>query len=225
MFAAYGRYWAEALWIRPDRLPAVERATRVEGIEHVRAAKAQGAGMIFLLPHLGNWEVAAPVAAREGVEVVAVAEDLSNRRIRDWFIRLRNSLCIGIVLARPGATREMEAAIARNAAVALLSDRDLSGRGVPVTFFGEQTTLPAGAAKLALKTGAPLLPVACYFDGPGHRLVIRPPLEIAPGEPGDPEAVRATVQAAAGALEELIRDAPDQWHLLQPNWPSDREAG
>lgn len=223
MFAAYGRYWAEALWIRPRRRPRIERATRVDGIEHVRRAKAEGTGMIYLLPHLGNWEVAAAVAAQEGIEVVAVAEDLHNRRIRDWFIRLRNSLSIGIILARPGATRAMEAAIGRNAAVALLSDRDLSGRGVRVSFFGEETTLPAGGVRLSLKTGAPLLPVACFFDGPGHHLVVCPPLRL-PATTLDDESTVQGVQLMAHALEDLIRRAPDQWHLVQPNWPSDREG-
>jgi phosphatidylinositol dimannoside acyltransferase len=220
MYANYGRYWAEALWTRPARRREIESTTRVEGIDHARAAKAAGTGMIFVLPHIGNWEIAGPVAGREGIEVVAVAENLRNRRLRDWFVRLRNSFGIGIVLARPGVLDELESVIRRNGAVALLADRDLSGRGVAVSFFGEETTLPSGPARLALRTGAPLLPAASYFDGIGHRLVIRPPLAGVAGE-GD-GAIRQVAQRMAGALEELIRVAPEQWHLLQPNWPSDR---
>jgi phosphatidylinositol dimannoside acyltransferase len=222
MYANYGRYWAEALWTRASRLHEIELSTSVEGIEFVRAAKAAGSGMIFVLPHLGNWEIAGPVATREGVEAVAVAENLRNRRLRDWFVRLRNSLGIGIVLARSGILDELEAVIRRNGAVALLADRDLSGRGVGVLFFGEETTLPSGPIRLAMRTGAPLLPVASYFDGVGHRVVIRPPLRLTDGQ-GD-EALRRGTRQVAAALEELIRVAPEQWHLLQPNWPSDRAA-
>ncbi|NIS21734.1 MAG: phosphatidylinositol mannoside acyltransferase, partial [Thermoplasmata archaeon] len=64
--------------------------------------------------------------------------------------------------------------MADNKAVALLSDRDLKGRGVEVEVFGEETTLPPGPATLAVKTGAPLFPVATYFEGDGHHVVVRP---------------------------------------------------
>lgn len=225
VFAAYGRYWAEALWTRPRRRGEIEAGTRAEGLEHVIDARDAGTGMIYALPHLGNWEFAAPVAAGLGVEVVAVAENLANRLIRDWFVELRNQLDIHIVLATGSAQvmRELEAAIGRNAAVALLCDRDLRGRGVSVEFFGEETTLPPGPVSLAIRTGAPLLPVASYFDDLGHRVVVRPALDLPAG--GDRTAqLRIGTQLLAAELEELIRLHPEQWHLLQPNWPSDTEA-
>lgn len=223
VFAAYGRYWAEALWMRPRRRPEIEAGTRSEGLDWVIEARDRGNGMIYALPHLGNWEFAAPVASALGVEVVAVAENLANRHIRDWFVDLRNQLDIHIVLAT-GSTqvmRDLEDAIARNAAVALLCDRDLKGRGVEVEFFGEATTLPAGPVSLALRTGAPLLPVASYFDGPGHRVVVRPPIRI-PDAPTRSSRLQAGTQLLARELEELILMEPAQWHLLQPNWPTDR---
>jgi KDO2-lipid IV(A) lauroyltransferase len=96
----------------------------------------------------------------------------------------------------------------------------LRGRGVAVEFFGERTTLPAGAATLALKTGAPLLPVAPYFEDGGHRVVIRPPIPV-PNVGSRSEQVRAMTQALAIEMEDLIRANPRQWHLVQPNWPSD----
>lgn len=224
VFAGYGRYWAEAFWLRPRRIRGLEQTTLIEGIEHVRQAKAEGRGFVCAIPHVGNWEVAGPVAVQEGIPLVAVAEDLANRYIRDWFIRLRNRLGIGIVLATGTATvmRELEAVLTRNGGVALLCDRDLRGKGVPVELFGERTTLPGGPVSLALRTGAPILPVAVYFqEGAGHKLVVRPPLQLPPGEDRQ-EALRLGTQAVAAALEDLIRVSPTQWHLLQPNWPSDR---
>lgn len=224
MFVAYGRYWAEAFWMRPRRVGVMEAKISVDGIEHVRAAKAAGNGQIFALPHIGNWEFAGPVGVQEGLVVVAVAENLANARIRDWFVRLRAALGIEIVIAGGGAgvLRRLTEALDQNAGVALVCDRDLSGRGVPVRFFGEETTLPGGPVALARRSGAPILPVACYFrpDG-GHHLVIRPPVPLTPG--GD--VLRESTQRLADELEALIRAAPDQWHLLQPNWPSDRAAG
>lgn len=221
-FAAYGRYWAEALWIRPRRRNFVDARTTDEGLEWIAAARDAGRGTIVALPHLGNWEYAAPVASRLGLEVVAVAENLRNHRIRNWFVRMRTSLDIGIILATGSGEviRALEAVIARNGVVALLSDRDLKRRGVKVDFFGEETTLPAGPASLALRTGAPLLPVATYFTPDGHHVVVRPPVDI-PQDGDRSERIRIITQQLATEFESFIRAAPEQWHLLQPNWPSD----
>ena len=220
---SYGRYFAEALWVRAQRIPGLMEKTSVEGLDLVVAARDEGNGMVFSVPHLGNWEVAAPVAAKVGIPVVAVAEDLPNSRITDWFTSMRNDIGIEIVLAtgRVEVMRQLEAAIADNKAVALLADRDLNRKGVEVEFFGEKTTMPAGPAALAVKTGAPLFPVAAYFDGDGHRVVVRPAIEVPEGKRSD--QVKKMTQSMAGEFENLILAAPDQWHLVVPNWPSDRE--
>ena len=92
-------------------------------------------------------------------------------------------------------------------------------------FFGERTTLPAGPATLALRTGAPVLPTAVYFrpDG-GHLGKVGAPLDV--NRHGSmAEDIASMTQQLAHRLEELIRLAPDQWHLLQPNWPSDPGYG
>lgn len=225
-FAAYGRYWAEALWIRPRRGGFVDARTTGEGLHWLEEARDGGRGTIAVLPHVGNWEYAATIGSRLGLEVVAVAENLGNRRIRDWFVRMRTSLDIGIILATGSGEviRALERVIARNGVVALLSDRDLKGRGVPVTFFGEETTLPAGPASLALRTGAPLLPVATYFTPTGHHVVVRPPIPI-PADGDRSHRIRVVTQLLADEFERFIRVAPEQWHLLQPNWPSDQGSG
>lgn len=220
---SYGRYLAEALWARGHRVPDMLANTRTDGLDMVIAARDRGDGMIYALPHMGNWEAAAPVAVNEGIPVVAVAEDLDNQRITDWFTRLRGEFGIEIVLAtgRIEVMRRLEEAIAANKAVALLSDRDLKGRGVKVDFFGEETTLPPGPATLAVKTGAPLFPVATYFEGDGHHVVVRPPLVIPQAESRS-EQVRLLTEELGRELEKLILEAPEQWHMVQPNWPSDR---
>ncbi len=226
MFASYGRYWAETFWVRPRRAPQVRARIEVEGLDHVVTAQRAGKGIILALPHVGNWEVAGLIAAEIGLELVAVAENLANRRIRDWFVGLRNQMHIDVVLTGTGRglMRTLEETLRRGGAVALLSDRDLKGKGIPVTFFGEQTTLPAGPALLARRTGAPIVPVASYFrPRVGHHIVVGAALGVPPVQDRS-EWMRCCTQEVAGALEALIRRAPDQWHLFQPNWPSDREA-
>jgi KDO2-lipid IV(A) lauroyltransferase len=189
----------------------------------VEEAKAAGKGMIFALPHMGNWEMAVPVTTQLGIEVMAVAEKLNNRWISGWLTRLREDLGINIVLSESGTglLGRLEEAIARGWAVALLCDRDLRGRGTPVTFFGEPTTLPTGPVSLALRTGALLFPVGTFFEDGRHLVKILPPIEFPPDQ-GRAANVKRGTQLLAERLEELIRHAPDQWHLVQPNWPSDR---
>ena len=87
------------------------------------------------------------------------------------------------------------------------------------------TTLPPGPATLSIRTGAPLLPVGCYFTAKynGHHAVVRPPVSTQ-RRGGLREDVSRVTQELARELEFLIRRAPEQWHLFQPNWPSDYEA-
>lgn len=222
---SYGRYYAEALWVRQRRVPQMLSSTEVSGLEHLIEARERGTGMIFALPHMGNWEAAAPIAVDIDVPVVAVAEVLPNRYITDWFTAMRNDLGIEIVLAtgRLEVMRRLESAISENKAVALLADRDLKRKGVEVELFGERTTMPPGPATLAVRTGAPLLPVGCYFTETGYRVVVHPPIDI-PDRESKGEVVATVTQELARHLEEIIREAPSQWHLVVPNWPSDLDT-
>lgn len=224
VMVSYGRYWTEAFWARPRRVPEMRSHTNVDGLDLAIAARDAGRGMVFALPHLGNWEAAAPVAVLEGIPIVAVAERLANQRITDWFTAMRAGFGIEIVLATGSGEvmRQLETALGENKAVALLSDRDLKGRGVEVEFFGERTTLPPGPATLAIRTGAPLFPVATYFEGSGHRVVITAAIPV-PEEGTRAEKMQAMTQELAHRMEKLISEAPRQWHLVVPNWPSDRQ--
>jgi KDO2-lipid IV(A) lauroyltransferase len=225
VFASYGRYWAEAFWVRPRRRDEVLRRSHVEGLEHLHAAVASDRGLVLALPHVGNWEAAGLRAAAEGARVLAVAEDLGNRRITDWFTGMRAMMDIDIVIARKGG-RVTPALIERlrgGGTVALLADRDLKGNGVPVVLFGEETTMPAGPIALADRTGATVLPVGTYFKpGGGHRFHVHPPLEI-PDAATTEERVRLGTVRLAAVIEDIVRQAPDQWHVVVPVWPADRE--
>ena len=223
MFSAYGRYWAETLWFRPRRFGQVRRRLTLVGLEHVRAAQAENRPVIVALPHIGNWEMAGTLAEDAGVRITAVAEALANRRLAEWFTSMRAQLSIQVVLAEGASTmRALLAALRDGRLVALVADRNIGGKGIEVEFFGERTSLPAGPAVLALRTGAVLLPGASYFKtGGGHRMVVCPPVEAPPR--GTPRRVGVMTQELAHRFEDLIRRAPTQWHLVQPNWPSDRE--
>ena len=225
VFVNYGRYWTETFWMRPRRHDAVVAGTTIANLDRLHAARDSGRGVVLALPHIGNWEAAGLRAAAEGARVLAVAEELGNERIVQWFIKMRNMMEIDVVVARKGSkvTRDLLERLKAGGVIALLCDRDLRGRGIPVTLFGEETTLPAGPLSLAIRTGAVLLPVATYFaEGAGHSFDVYPPLEI-PDVPDPDERIRLGTQRLADLVEVMVRKAPEQWHLIVPNWPSDRE--
>ncbi|MFV0259006.1 MAG: phosphatidylinositol mannoside acyltransferase [Acidimicrobiales bacterium] len=219
---SYARYWAESFRLPTMSAAAVDRGFVVTGYDRIEASLAAGVGPILVLPHLGGWEWAAAWLNRvKHQQVTAVAERLEPPELFDWFVSLRRSYGIDVVPLGPRAIAALVKAVRQRRIVCLLSDRDLSGTGVAVTFFGETTTLPAGPAVLARRTGAPLLPTAVYFRGPAHLAVVGPAVRADESLPLRDDVARMT-QQLAWAMEDLIGDAPDQWHLLEPNWPSDR---
>lgn len=223
-FRSYCRYWIESFRL-PGTAPGdVDRGIRVDGYHHVEDALAGGKGVILALPHLGGWEWAAFwLAEIQHQAVTAVVEPVEPPELAEWFVGLREQFGIKVVPLGPDVASECMRALRANEVLCLMCDRDLGGSGVEVEFFGERIALPGGPATLALRTGAPLLPTAVYFDGAGHRGVAGAPLDTARQGSLRSDVHRVT-QAVAEALEELIRAAPDQWHLMQPNWPSDRET-
>jgi KDO2-lipid IV(A) lauroyltransferase len=225
VFEFYGRYWLEML-----RLPReIERATITEhfdedGYENILVALDVGNGAIIALPHLGGWEWAAAWMANRGHHMLAVVERLEPPELLSWFADQRVAYGLEVVPLGPDVMTTVVKALRDNRVVCLVCDRDLGGNGVEVEFFGERTTLPGGPATLALRTGAALLPSAVYF-GPGrdHYALIRPPLPVERAGKLRDDIERVT-QALAHEFEALIRRAPEQWHLLQPNWPSDESS-
>lgn len=222
-FDSYARYWMDAFRLPylPER--TVDRGMRVEGYELVVDALAAGRGAILALPHLGGWEWAGRWIVQRGHGLTVVVEPVEPPELFEWFVDLRERLGMRVVALGPSAAGEVAAALKRNDVVCLLCDRDIQGTGVDVEFFGEVTTIPAGPATLALRTGAPLLPTAVYFTDrtDGHLGVVRPPVAADRSAGRLRGDVGRVSQALVVELEHLIRRAPHQWHLFQPNWPSD----
>lgn len=220
-FTSYARYWLESFRLPGTPADCIEAGVTASGVDFIRAGMEAGNGVVIALPHLGGWEWAAFwLAEVQGWPVTAVAEAIEPPELAAWFIDLRSSLGMEIIPLGPGAGAACARALKENRVVCLVADRDIAGDGIPVEFLGEQTALPAGPAMLALRTGAPLITAATYFDGRRHRFVIDPPIDTARhGRMRDD--VRRITEIVAQRLEASIRMAPEQWHLLQPNWPSD----
>jgi phosphatidylinositol dimannoside acyltransferase len=222
-FGSYGRYWLE-LFRLPNELGG-ELELDIKGFQHVEAGIERGSGVIVALPHVGGWDFAGAWLATKGLPPTVVVEPVEPPELFEWFAGVRRALGMTVVQLGPEAGKAVLQALRRNEVVCLLCDRDLVGDGIEVEFFGERTTLPAGPATLALRTEAPLLPTAVYF-GPrgGHHAVVMPPVP-AQREGRLRDDVGRVTQELAHRFEDLIRAAPEQWHLLQPNWPSDHANG
>ena len=224
--ASYARYWAESL-----RIPGMSAAQLTAGITYddfgnIAAGRAAGRGTILVLPHIGGWEWAGAQLAAVGHPVSVVVETLEPPELFEWFVGFRRKLGMNVIPAGPGAGAACARALADNHILCLLSDRLIAGTaGVEVEFFGEPTLLPAGPATLAIRSGAALVPAAVYFEArtDQHFGWVLPALDTARRGSLRDDVHRVT-QEMARVFETYVRREPTQWHLMQPNWPSDGPA-
>lgn len=223
-FADYARYYVESFRLPDMSVHDIDAGFTVEGFEHLEDAVAQGPGPILALPHLGGWEWAGFwLTLVPRYRVTVVVEQLQPPELHDWFVDFRHRLGMNVVPLGPDAGAAIVRAIRNGDVVCLLCDRDVGGASVEVEFFGERTRVPAGPATMALRTGCKVLPTAVYHTDYGTHAVVGPDSGFERTGARLRDDVTASTQLITTALEDLIRRAPTQWHLMQPNWPSDRE--
>lgn len=218
--ASYARYWREAF-----RLPTMDHtevARRLDdsvvGREHIDAALRAGRGAVLALPHSGNWDMAGVWLAQTYGGFTTVAERLKPESLYRRFLEFRESLGFEVLPLTGGPRPPFEMLaerLADNGLVCLMADRDLTRNGVAVQFFGDTTRMPSGPAKLALETGAALLPAHVWFEESGWAIRIHPPLDCSGGDVG------AITQALADIFAEGIAAYPADWHMMQPQWVAD----
>lgn len=218
--ASYARYWREAF--RLPTMNQVELAERLDrvfiGAEKFAIAREGGRGAVVALPHSGNWDMAGVWLAQNYGTFTTVAERLKPESLYDRFIAYRESLGFEVLPLTGGPRPPMEVLAERlsaNRFVCLMADRDLTRSGVQVNFFGEPTRLPAGPARLAIETGAPLHPAHVYYDGDDCVVQIDDALDTGSGDVG------VITQALADRFAVNIAAHPQDWHMLQPQWLAD----
>jgi len=222
-FGSYARYWAESLRLPSASVAEVDAGMSWSGVGEIEIALQSGKGAILALPHLGGWEWAGVWLINQGYKVTVVVEALEPPELFEWFAGFRRRLGMEVVAVGQGAGAAVLRALKAGNVVCLLSDRNVGGApGVEVDFFRERTRLPGGPATLAIRTGVAVLPTAVYFSDRrgGHLGAVGRRLDTTYSG-GFREGVVQVTQTLARELEMLIREAPTQWHLMQPNWPSD----
>ena len=185
---------------------------------------ATGRGVVVALPHMGNWDQAgAWFVARGAGSFTTVMERLKPEAVYERFVAFREGLGME-VLPASGGTRPFGILAQRLRAgkcVALPCDRDVTGSGIEVEFFGEKAKMMAGPAALAVQTGAALVPVVLWFADDG-RCGVKIGAEIEqPAAATRSQKVAAMMQDLAGFFEQGIREHPHDWLMLQKVFVAD----
>ena len=180
-----------------------------------------GRGAIMVASHSGNWDLAGAWACDRYGGITTVAEQLRPQALFDKFVAYRQSLGMEVLpLGSSDTLRTLVRRLREGRLVCLVADRDISGTGVPVDFFGDTASIPAGPATMSLMTGAPIMPVRLWHTADGLQARVDPALPI-PTTGDRPERVLELTQTMADALADSIREHPADWHMLQRLWLSD----
>jgi lauroyl/myristoyl acyltransferase len=177
VFRSYARYYTDTARLPGLSAAEVDRGFSYEGFRHIEDGVAKGKGTILVLPHVGGWEWAGSWMAKvPGYDVTGVVEPLENEELREWMHEWREAVGLHILPLGEGLGTQLLGRLRANHVVCLMSDRNLGDGGVEVDFFGEKTELPGGAATLAIRTGATIVPVAVYHRGDHNHAICEPPV-------------------------------------------------
>lgn len=211
-------------FIRFPRLTPADITGAVDGeqeFDSLDRLLTYGKGAVVVCMHFGNWDLGAGATAARGYPVTVVVETFADHRLDAMVAGSRERLGMRLVKmekAGPSLLRALKG----NELLALLIDRSVPGDGVRVTFFGETVEVPAGPARLALRTGAAVVPAAFARTRPDrHEVKVLCEFGIRPQQTGDRQCdVRLLTQAIMDAHERFIRQYPDQWYMFRPMWES-----
>ncbi|KAA0252341.1 lysophospholipid acyltransferase family protein [Acidobacteria bacterium ACD] len=230
MLASHSRMWIDLL--RHGSRPATharDLVSRNVGTEHLMAARAGGRGAILVTAHVGNYELGGLFLRDLGLDLAVVYAPDPSPAVERHRAQAREAMGIrGIpVTSSPLSSVSVLRALEENTFVAIQGDRDYSGTGRRLPFFGRTASFPIGPYRLAAAAGAPLLPVFVLMDPDGrYRTVVEAPIRVAePPSRRDREA--ALLEAAerfVAILERTIREHPSQWFCFAPFWEQPEPA-
>jgi KDO2-lipid IV(A) lauroyltransferase len=195
-----------------------ERVAVYEGVEHLRAAAADGRGVLVFSGHFGHWELAALLQHRLGVPLSMVVRPLDNPWIDRLLARVR-CLAGNALLPKRNAARGILRALRSGRAVALLIDQNVRGEGgVFVDYFGHPASTTPSLATFAFKSGAPIVPVFSY-PLPDGRFHIRYDAPIRPIRRGTlQEDIVSVMRECTAIVEREVRRYPEYWLWMHDRW-------
>jgi phosphatidylinositol dimannoside acyltransferase len=224
---SYAQYWLEVFRLPVTPAERLLADTTVAGIQPAFDCLAAGRGVVFALPHMGNWDAAGAWLIAKGTgSFTTVQERLKPESLFDRFVAFREGLGFEVLAASGSAVSVFGTLTERLRAgklVCLVADRDVTGTGTEVEFFGEKARMMGGSAALAERTGAALFPAVLWHQD-GH-LAVQVGEEIAvPADGGRKQKVAEMTQQLARYFEAGIREHPADWHMLQRVFTADLDA-
>ena len=228
VYRSLGRLLAEVAKFPEYSLENVDRIAVYDGLENYLAARDRGKGVLFMTAHLGGWEIGSFVHSLHGHWLNIVARKLDNPLLDRWVLQLR-SLHGNRIHDKDEYARGLLAAMKRGETVGALMDTNMTPpQGVFVNFFGRPACTAAGIARVAMHTGAAVLPAFTIWDEALGKYRIRFEPAIPLVSSGDDEAdVLANTQNYSSAIERAVRAYPDQWLWVHRRWKTrpEGEAG
>ncbi|MBZ0111147.1 MAG: lysophospholipid acyltransferase family protein [Thermoanaerobaculia bacterium] len=199
------------LWRRPAE--EAQRFIDVEDFAIVETARSENRPVLFLTGHCGNWELLAPVLNARGIELAAVVRGMSAERLNAHLNRFRAHFGTEIIeRGAPGSARRLLGVLSRGGSLTLLIDQDIQAEGVWVPFFGRPAFTAIGAAQIAIKQKALVIPAFLERLPNGRHLArFESPLDL------PPDAAEATA-IMTRSIEGQIRRCPDQWVWMHRRW-------
>ncbi|HET7728242.1 MAG TPA: lysophospholipid acyltransferase family protein [Candidatus Limnocylindrales bacterium] len=216
-YASYARYIVELMRLPSRPHEELRSGVEAEGVDDVAEAwRASGGPLIVVAAHVGNNEAVAAGIAERGYPISVVADDTAFPELFELLRRQRESWGVRLIPWRN--LRELFSVLRRGEILALLVDWGYRADGIPVRLFDAWTTLPAGPATLAAKSGATIVPVVIRRrpDGRFH-LTLDTPISASSTAPAE---TRRVTQAIAAWLERTVAAAPEQWYSFKPIWPA-----
>lgn len=201
---------------------ALRERVALEGIEHLEAAQAASpsGGVIVLTGHFGSWELLLAAMSARGLPVAVVHRPRDNPTL-DRVVTEVRSAAGPELYARGSAARAALRAIREGRCLAMVLDQNCRREeGVFVPFFGRLACTRDGPARIALRTGAPVVPLFLYRrgEGPAHLARILPAVDLVPGPPNSPEAIVENTRRMTRVIEGVVREVPDQWIWIHRRW-------
>lgn len=233
------RCWVDVMEMR-YRPRRVARRLEIEtGLHHYTDALERGHGAVVVSMHFGNWETGLAAWNGAGGQLALLAEEVRPKKLFDRLVSARSALGVRVIPLDAAAMRTGSSETARRVGaqamrevlkhlkagntIAIAMDRDITGGGRMLDFFGTPAPIPVGTVDVAMRAGAAIVPVALIRAG--ERVEARVFPEVAYDISRDRDAeVRRVAEHILRIFEELIRDHPEMWHVLEPIWPADKVA-
>jgi KDO2-lipid IV(A) lauroyltransferase len=197
-----------------------ERDERLEFVVHpaARAHLEAGSSAVFVSAHIGPWQVTNLISLHMSLEISTIYAQESNAALREKMLQLRESFGVKLIPSEAGA-RPLLRELNNGHCIGMAMDTRLD-TGQLIPFFGREALTNTTAARLALRTGAALLPIRAERLGKArYRVTVYNPVAAPPGIEGAEERAVAMTREVHRHFEQWISEQPDQWICLKRRWP------